>query len=96
MDITFAFYQKLKEEGGVTIHFIPDKAVQADIISLKEHADMFGIDRTPFSVIFFVKDATVYPQQIYTIETKDKQFFEVFLVPIGPSEGGMRYEAVYG
>lgn len=96
MDISFEFYQKLKEEGGVTIHFSPEKSLHADIISLREHADMFGIDRTPFSVIFFVKDATVYPQQIYAIETKDNQLFEVFLVPIGPSEGGMRYEAVYG
>ena len=96
MDITYDFYCKLKAEDGVMIHFAPDHILAADIIEVKEHANLYGIGRTPFSVLFFVRHDLVFPQQIYTILTKDKQTFEVFLVPVGPADGGIRYEAVYG
>jgi hypothetical protein len=95
VEITFEFYKNLKEQGGVKIHFTSEHIVHSDIIDLQEHSNLYGIERTPFSVTFFVEEKLVHPQQIYTLETKNNQFFEVFLVPLGPVNGGTRYEAVY-
>jgi hypothetical protein len=35
------------------------------------------------------------PQRIYRVEHAGIGAFEIFLVPIGPDEGGHRYEAVF-
>lgn len=55
-----------------------------------------GRDRTPFSLVFHtVPQAPVLQQQIYRLEGETMEPFELFLVPIGPDERGMRYEAVF-
>jgi len=51
--------------------------------------------RTPFSIVFRSASTAVLPQAIYRVEHATLGSFEVFLVPIGPDAGGMRYEAVF-
>ncbi len=51
--------------------------------------------RAPFSLVFRGRPDVVLPQRIYPIEHNDLGAFELFLVPIGPDEAGMRYEAVF-
>lgn len=53
-------------------------------------------DRVPFSLIFHTESGVPLPQGIYRIAAAGSlQPFELFLVPLGPDEAGMRYEAVF-
>jgi hypothetical protein len=51
---------------------------------------------TPFSIVFRGPPEPVFPQRIYRVEHAALDAMDVFLVPIGPDEVGMRYEAVFG
>lgn len=55
-----------------------------------------GTHRQPFSLIFRGPKAPPLAQQIYRLEHPAMGALEIFLVPIGPDEGGtLRYEAVF-
>lgn len=49
-----------------------------------------------FSLVFRGPLQPVLPQRIYRLEHAALGPLEIFLVPIGPDEQGMRYEAVFG
>lgn len=52
--------------------------------------------RAPFSLIFRSPGERRHaPQQIYTLRHPELGELEIFLVPLGPDERGMRYEAVF-
>jgi uncharacterized protein DUF6916 len=51
--------------------------------------------RRPFSLIFCEPGGAYLPQRIYSIEHSAFGRLDLFLVPIGPGEGGMRYQAVF-
>jgi hypothetical protein len=52
--------------------------------------------RAPFSLTFRSPGERRHaPQQIYTVRHAELGAMEIFLVPIGPDEGGMRYEAIF-
>ncbi len=51
--------------------------------------------RRPFSLIFRDPGNSHLPQQIYRIEHAELGTLDLFLVPIGPDEHGMRYQAVF-
>lgn len=52
-------------------------------------------DHPAFSMIFLHDDATTYrPQQIFTLSHPELGDFDLFLVPLGPRDERMRYEAV--
>jgi hypothetical protein len=54
-------------------------------------------ERIPFSLIFRDAGATRYaPQQTFTIRHPELGEFPLFLVPLGPGERGVRYQAVIG
>jgi len=52
-------------------------------------------DRQPFSVVFSTGESNAYAQQIYTMQNPAIGEQMIFLVPIGPDETGMCYEAVF-
>jgi hypothetical protein len=52
--------------------------------------------RMPFSIVFRGPLERVLPQRIYPFEHDALGVFELFIVPIGPDESGMQYEAVFG
>jgi hypothetical protein len=54
-----------------------------------------GRSRAPFSLIFHGPSDSFLPQHIYRIENDDMEPMELFLVPIGPDQQGMQYEAVF-
>jgi hypothetical protein len=58
-------------------------------------ADVAGL-RAPFSIVFLGPREQALPQGTYRVEHAAIGAFELFLVPIGPDEAGMRYEAVFG
>jgi hypothetical protein len=51
-------------------------------------------NRVPFSLLFLVDPDPGAPQQIFSMRHPDLGTFDLFLVPLGPDERGMRYEAV--
>lgn len=54
-----------------------------------------GARRSPFSIVLRGPLAPVLPQRIYTFRHDKLGSFELFIVPIGPDDEGMRYEAVF-
>jgi len=51
--------------------------------------------RQPFSVIFLVTQTNPYEQQTFTLQHPLAGEIPIFLVPVGPADDGMRYEAVF-
>lgn len=49
----------------------------------------------PFSLIFIGPRDRVLPQRIYPLEHDRLGRLEIFIVPIGPDQRGMRYEAAF-
>jgi hypothetical protein len=59
-------------------------------------AKCLGNDRgRPFALLFRVEEGPVLPQRIYPLEHDRLGRLELFLVPVGPDDLGMRYEAVF-
>lgn len=52
--------------------------------------------RQAFSLIFVSTGPGHQPQRIYSVTHPSLGTLELFLVPVGPGSGGMRYEAVFG
>ncbi len=52
-------------------------------------------DRSPFSAVFRLAEDTPPVQQIYRLEHAVMGPLDLFLVPIGPDDDGMRFEAVF-
>ena len=52
-------------------------------------------ERRSFSILLRGPAEPVLPQAIYRIEHADMGVLDLFLVPIGPDNQGMRYEAVF-
>lgn len=51
--------------------------------------------REPFSVIFRGPRTPVLPQRSYPFTGGPANGLEIFIVPVGPDEVGMRYEAIF-
>ena len=52
-------------------------------------------DREAFSVVFRGDNSQFLDQQIYRISHDALGNMDLFIVPIGPDDEGMRYEAVF-
>lgn len=51
--------------------------------------------REPFSVVFRGPMSPILPQRIYRVVNEELGTLDLFLVPVGPDEEGMLYEAVF-
>ena len=51
--------------------------------------------RQPFSIVFRGPRDVLLPQRIYRMEHDRIGSFDLFIVPIGPDEKGLRYEAIF-
>ncbi len=54
-----------------------------------------GERRAPFSVVFRGPGEPELTQRIYPLDNETLGRLEIFLVPIGPDDEGMRYQAVF-
>lgn len=80
----------LELDGGETLalELVSTHALSSDTVE--------SAQRAPFSLIFRSNgDNRHAPQQIHTVRHAELGTLEIFLVPIGPDPGGMRYEAVF-
>ena len=54
-----------------------------------------ALGRTPFSILFRGPMTPVLQQRIYRLDHEAMGSLDLFLVPIGPRDGGMVYEAIF-
>ncbi|MDQ6481322.1 DUF6916 family protein [Dyadobacter sp. LHD-138] len=78
------------------IHFSETGAVAASVVKVTDLDNYSPLERGAFSVVLqTIGDNAHHPQGIYVIEHPENKKLEVFLVPIGPGQNGMKYEAVF-
>jgi hypothetical protein len=51
--------------------------------------------RSPFTLVFLGPPGPIWPQRIYRLEHEAVGSCDLFLVPIGPRDGGMQYQAIF-
>ena len=72
----------------------PDGRLDLILTEIEEFGRAAG-GRNAFSVRFIGPPRPVLPQAIYRLENEAMGALEIFVVPLGPKDGGMRYEAVF-
>lgn len=78
------------------IRFTPDVTLEAELIEVRRFNDRSDVPRQPFSfVLRTAQKNEYYPQATFLVVHPEKGELPVFLVPLGPDEHGMRYEAVF-
>ena len=80
------------------IHIEGSDSLEAELLDVKDlegAAKAKEDQRMPFSIIFQCSHDQPLPQAIYKIEHEKIGALELFLVPIGQDEKGVRYEALF-
>lgn len=81
--------------GMFRIHVDDASPVEVELIAAQPYDDMHPGRRAPFSIVFRGPSQQVLVQRTYRVEHAQLGTFDLFIVPIGPDETGMRYEAVF-
>lgn len=75
----------------------PTKPLELELTEVKGYQDAenepSGMER--FSVFFDGPADPFLPQQVYPLEHDQLGAFDIFLVPVGRSDSGFKYEAVF-
>lgn len=86
------FATHVKKTFKVTAEAI---AFEAELIEVAPTGGTLGpTGRTPFSLVWRGPDTAEPLQQVYRVEHEDVGVLDLFLVPLGPDDQGMKYEAV--
>lgn len=82
-----------------TFRIYPDTSnpLEVELISATDLSEATGKEPRgrPFSIVFRGPKDILLPQRIYRMEHAGIGSFELFIVPIGPDEEGLRYEAIF-
>lgn len=74
-----------------------DQSQAGQVLSVSEHATHKKQARTPFSLIIRSGPRDrFWPQGIHRLVHPDHGELDLFMVPIGPDDAGMRYEINFG
>ena len=74
----------------------PDATLELELIEATPlGAQSAGRGRAPFSILFRGPLTPVLPQRIYPLAHQTMGSLELFIVPIGPRDGGMVYQAIF-
>jgi hypothetical protein len=68
---------------------------EAELLNMPEVPREKDPPRKPFALHFGGPLSPILPQRIYSFSHPALGDFEMFIVPIGPREGGMIYEAIF-
>ncbi|MDZ4678813.1 MAG: hypothetical protein SH848_19870 [Saprospiraceae bacterium] len=78
------------------VRFAPEVTLDATLAEVTRLNSHFDVPRQPFSFILRTAQKNeYYPQAVFSVVHPVKGELPVFLVPIGPDEKGMRYEAIF-
>ncbi len=76
---------------------VPEGPIECELIEVNEPVGTGGSGpRAPFAVVFRGPLEPFLAQGIHRFEHESLGPLDLFLVPIGPEDGSMRYEAVFG
>jgi hypothetical protein len=74
---------------------LPMELVEATVGSEPGGPGPDGRERLQFSLVFRGPATQVLPQRTYQLTHTELGHLELFLVPLGPDDEGMRYEAAF-
>ena len=77
------------------IHHGGQAPLEAVLFEVKLHEPHDGPRKQPFSLYFRSPQRGALPQAIYRVEHERMGPLDLFLVPVGPDDKGMCYEAVF-
>ena len=78
------------------IYFDPSSPLAVELIEVSEKSSTTSnAERLPFSIVFRGPKNTDYQQGTYKVNHKDVGEILLFLVPIGPDDEGLCYEAIF-
>lgn len=80
---------------SISIRFTSDVTLSAELVEANAWGEVPDNQRQPFNLIFRTPQKEHYPQAIYTLIHPVLGELSIFLVPLGPTAEGMRYEAVF-
>jgi hypothetical protein len=69
--------------------------IDVEDLTSRSGPEVFTFERAPFSIVFLGPLTPILRQGTYAITHEEIGTFELFIVPIGPRDGGMQYEAVF-
>ena len=79
---------------GNSFRVYPEDSSTLDLELVSSTGLNEGSER-PFSIVFRGPGDALLPQRIYRMEHAEIGAFEIFLVPIGPDDEGLLYEAIF-
>lgn len=78
------------------VHLDDDSTIETRLAEVQGSTERTArVGREPFSLLFLGPPHPVLPQRIYTLENTEMGSFTLFLVPLGPEGGEVRYQAVF-
>ncbi len=81
---------------GETFRLAPGEGASLELELTEARGERGGSERRqPFSLLFRGPAEPVLVQRIWRLEHSELGALEIFLVPIGGDDKGMRYEAVF-
>ena len=84
-----------REGQAFTIQF-PDAQLALKLAEVAPSPGHWGkAERQPFSIVFDGPAEHPLPQQVWPLDHEELGRLEIFLVPIEPEDGAMRYQAVF-
>jgi hypothetical protein len=76
---------------------VPEGPIECELIEVNEFdGELTNAPRAPFAVVFRGPLEPFLPQGIHRFEREALGPLDLFLVPVGPEDAAMRYEAVFG
>jgi len=96
MTLTKDFFENINSKK-FEISFNPNDKSICELIEIKSLASsaLKKGQVEPFSLIFETAGDLVYEQNTYRVKNQDLDEFDLFLVPVGADENGVRYEAIF-
>jgi len=77
---------------GEVFEVVPAEGGSFELVLAECEAERY---ESSFSLRFHARDGRLEPQQTFRARHAELGEFDLFLVPLGPDERGMRYEAVF-
>jgi hypothetical protein len=84
---------RLDLDGQAALDFVLESALEAPVTGWQPPGAVEA--RRPFSLVFVGPPTVVLPQRIYRLEHDRLGTLEIFIVPVGRTAEGVRYEAVF-
>jgi hypothetical protein len=99
MDVSLLTGSYFRRHVGSSFRLRADDVVDVELLDVDEIGVGSGAPpqtaRAPFSIVFLGPREPVLPQRIYRLEHEALGTLDLFLVPIGRDDAGVRYEAVF-